>query len=80
MRHLDVPDYAITGETATMECNYDLGREALYVVKWFKGTEEFYRYMPGMQRSIQTFPLAGVQVDVSYSQSPLLLVCKRRNS
>ncbi|CAG0912624.1 unnamed protein product [Notodromas monacha] len=67
LRQLNVPDYAITGETATLECNYDLGREALYVVKWFKDTEEFYRYMPGIAKATQTFNLPGVQVDVASS-------------
>ena len=37
----------------------------LYSVKWYKGRHEFYRYMPGNQPKIKTFPVKGMKINVS---------------
>lgn len=61
-----VPNYKMRGETVTLECIYELQRDTLYSVKWYKDNEEFYRYMPKMsppQRSY--YGIDGVKVEVS---------------
>ncbi len=48
-----------------LRCNYDLEADSLYAVKWYRGSEEFYRFLPKEAPPKQAFPINGVVVDVS---------------
>jgi len=50
-----------------MECKYDLEGEQLYVVKWYKDGNEFYRFLPWESQKSQFFDVIGVNVDVMES-------------
>lgn len=63
---LQVPAAVTTGSTATLHCKYDLEKEPLYVVKWYKGRKEFFRYMPKENPKTSVFPLSGFNIDVSW--------------
>lgn len=52
-------------QAAVLSCNFDLGEGKLYSVKWYKDEFEFFRYMPEGNPQILTFPLNGVNLDVS---------------
>ena len=43
IRTLDVPEVALAGHSVHLTCDYDLERQRLYQVKWYKGSHEFYR-------------------------------------
>ena len=43
MVSVDVPRYETVGERARLKCNYHLGKDRLYSVKWYKDGAEFYR-------------------------------------
>lgn len=60
-----IPRAARIGDTVTLQCRYDLEGEPLYTVKWYKGKDEFFRYVPKEMPSTQIFPLPGINVDVS---------------
>lgn len=60
-----VPQAVSVGDTVTLQCSYDLEGEALYMVKWYKGQREFFRYIPKEMPSTQVFPYPGIDVDVS---------------
>ena len=62
-----IPELLQKGETADLTCSYNLGGDTLYSVKWYKGRHEFYRYMPHEQPRIKTFPVKGMQINVSPS-------------
>ncbi|XP_039291969.1 uncharacterized protein LOC111049365 [Nilaparvata lugens] len=62
-----LPAAVSPGDTATLICRYDLEGEPLYTLKFYKGREEFYRYMPKEHPQTQIFPLPGIDVDVSKS-------------
>lgn len=62
-----LPAAVSPGDTATLLCRYDLEGEPLYTIKFYKGREEFYRYMPKEHPQTQIFPLPGIDVDVSKS-------------
>lgn len=62
---LKAPVAVTPGQSATLQCNYDLEGEELYTVKWYKGREEFFRYVPKEHPHTRIFPLPGVNVDVS---------------
>uniref|UniRef100_A0A6P7F3H7 Uncharacterized protein LOC114325523 n=1 Tax=Diabrotica virgifera virgifera TaxID=50390 RepID=A0A6P7F3H7_DIAVI len=62
-------------DTVTLQCKYDLENEPLYTLKWYKGTKEFYRYIPKELPSTQVFPLPGVTVD-EIKSTPNNLVLK----
>lgn len=62
---VEVPPYVKAGDTAVLQCKYDLGSETLYALKWYKGSQEFYRYTPKESPPIKSFPIVGLQIDVS---------------
>ena len=43
MKSVDVPVHTAVGSGATLGCNFDLGKDKLYSVKWYKDSSEFYR-------------------------------------
>ncbi|XP_066253766.1 uncharacterized protein [Euwallacea similis] len=54
---------------STLRCSYDLEKDILYSVKWYRGLREFYRYTPIEQPSTKVFPFEGITVDQSCSNS-----------
>ncbi|KAJ2946920.1 hypothetical protein O0L34_g16261 [Tuta absoluta] len=65
---INVPTAVLVGETVTLECSWQLeDEEALYSVKWYRGREEFYRYIPKELPHTRVFPLPGIEVDISRS-------------
>lgn len=62
-----VPAAVSPGDTVTLQCSYDLEGDELYTVKWYKGRQEFFRYVPKELPHTLVFPLPGVNVDVSES-------------
>jgi len=46
MKELEGPDLANSGEIVTFICRYDLGKDAIYSIKWYKEDNELYRYIP----------------------------------
>jgi hypothetical protein len=62
---VSVPQYKVRGDMAILECQYELGRNKLYSVKWYKDNEEFYRYVPGSDTIKQSYKVDGVRVEVS---------------
>jgi hypothetical protein len=60
-----VPVAVSPGDTVTLHCSYDLEGDPLYTVKWYKGRQEFFRYVPKELPHTRVFPLPGVNVDVS---------------
>lgn len=62
---VNVPQYRVPGEPAVLQCDYDLGNDSLYSVKWYKDHEEFYRYVPKSTPPSVSFLTEGILVDVS---------------
>lgn len=67
-----IPRYADFRQSAQITCHFDLGGEKLYSIKWYKDEFEFFRYMPDNNPQIQTFPLAGINLDLSQSNMTLV--------
>lgn len=65
LARLDVPAAVIRGEPAWLNCTYDLEKDELYSVKWYKNNVEFYRFLPSDRPPGQKYELPGVYVDVS---------------
>ena len=70
MKSLIAPKWVNAGENTKLVCDYDLGRDVMYSIKWFKdGHEdehEVYRYIPTNQPvQYKSFKTPGVLVDVS---------------
>ncbi|TMW46017.1 hypothetical protein DOY81_008902 [Sarcophaga bullata] len=64
-----VPDAVIMGNAATLSCQYDLEQAALYSVRWYFGTEEFYRFVPKETPPTLVFPVSGINVDLTNSDA-----------
>ncbi|KAK9871070.1 hypothetical protein WA026_011351 [Henosepilachna vigintioctopunctata] len=54
---------------ATLRCLYDTEESALYAVKWYRGSNEFYRYEPKEEPKTKVFPYQGIVVDENNSNS-----------
>lgn len=77
---LNVPRAVRVGHSVTLECDYDLETAPLYSVKWYRGPDEFYRYVPKEEPPTRVFPLPGLHVDVSpyLPISNVILSCMKR--
>ncbi|ODN00171.1 hypothetical protein Ocin01_06501 [Orchesella cincta] len=63
---IEVPRYVRRGEDVQLKCNYKLEPDQqLYAVNWYKGTQEYYRYVPKEAPPQKAFHGPGVLVDVS---------------
>ncbi len=60
-----VPSEVVVGQSATLQCRYDLEGEMLYSVKWYKNGREFFRIVPNDTPPSQIFPVEGIRVNVS---------------
>lgn len=67
---ITVPMAVAAGNSAKMTCTYDLDSDPLYTVKWYKGRQEFFRYVPKELPHTRVFPWPGINVDVS------IFICK----
>ena len=45
MVNVVVPKYPTARGRASLTCNYELGNDKLYSVKWYRDGSEFYRYL-----------------------------------
>ncbi|KAE8741017.1 hypothetical protein FOCC_FOCC013463 [Frankliniella occidentalis] len=69
---VQMPQSASPGDDVYMRCLYNLDNDQLYTVKWYKGRQEFFRYVPKELPNTKVFPLPGVNVDVAWRASALL--------
>ncbi|XP_047986590.1 uncharacterized protein LOC125226605 [Leguminivora glycinivorella] len=67
MVRVTVPSYLVRGQPAQLNCDYDLGDDALYSVKWYRDNEEFYRYMPKFDPPKHAYRIEGIKVNVAKS-------------
>jgi len=54
------PSSATEGDTVSLACRYDLGRDAIYSIKWYKDRHEVYRYVPTDTSDTKVFSSPGV--------------------
>jgi len=64
---VSAPPRLILGQSATLECNFDLEGSKIYSVKWYKNGKEFFRYMPSLERHFDVFSVEGIHIDLAYS-------------
>ncbi|XP_075735775.1 uncharacterized protein LOC119169274 [Rhipicephalus microplus] len=77
---LKAAESPIRGSTVTLECSYDLERDQLYSVKWFKDGIEFLRYVPNDRPRIQAFKIRGLNVNVASSNDTTAVLDHVQNS
>lgn len=65
---VDIPEAVAVGSTVNLTCQYDLQGDVLYAVKWYKGKDEFYRYLPKEMPPISTFGDFRHKIIVSYDR------------
>ncbi|KAG0433447.1 hypothetical protein HPB47_019910, partial [Ixodes persulcatus] len=64
---LDVPSIMRRGEQTWLNCSYDLERDQLYSIKWYKNNVEIYRYLPSETPRVKVYNMPGIHIDVSRS-------------
>lgn len=70
---LDLPEYALSGDSIELTCNHRIPISRLYSVKWFKDSLEFYRYIPANgARSKSSLFLPEIRLDLARSNSQVL--------
>jgi len=71
MLSVKAPGAALPGHSVQLECIYSMDEDSLYAVKWYRGDDEFYRYVPAEEPPATVFSLDGINVDVSFIQNHL---------
>ncbi|XP_031786286.1 B-cell receptor CD22 isoform X2 [Nasonia vitripennis] len=66
---ITVPERVRVGDSALLTCSYDLENVQLYVIKWYLDEAEFYRYVPKKDPPHAIFPVRGIRVNVSSSNT-----------
>lgn len=74
MTSLQIPEHVVLNETVHMQCNFNLDKEQLYSVKWYKDGHEFYRYTPRDRPEVLMFPVPGVYVNRFQSNRTLVVL------
>ncbi|CAI6376498.1 unnamed protein product [Macrosiphum euphorbiae] len=69
-----IAKHSIVGNSTRLECKYDLQGEQLYTVKWYRDTQEFYRFLPRESPEIQMFKVMGVYVDQKQSTAESIVL------
>ncbi|KZS19236.1 uncharacterized protein LOC116928466 [Daphnia magna] len=69
-----VPLAALIGHSVQLECIYSLDGDSLYAVKWYRGVDEFYRYVPAEEPRATVFSLNGIEVDLDESNANRLVL------
>lgn len=59
------PSSVNNGDEITFTCLYDLGRDSIYSIKWYKDRHEIYRYVPTDSPEYKIFDGEGFTIDVS---------------
>lgn len=71
---INVPAYTLRGKSALLECKYDLERDKLYAITWYKDHEEFYRYVPRGNPPKHSYRVEGIEVDHVRSDNQKVLL------
>lgn len=65
IRTITIPKTVENGANAILVCEFELGYDTLYSLKWYKGRHEFYRYTPNETPAVKLFLKNDIKVDVS---------------
>ncbi|XP_037092893.1 uncharacterized protein LOC119112718 [Pollicipes pollicipes] len=57
-----IPRYLVKGGQVALRCKYDAEGSELYAVKWYKNSQEFYRFMPQSSEPKRAYNVAGFSV------------------
>ncbi|XP_059475985.1 uncharacterized protein LOC132196997 isoform X2 [Neocloeon triangulifer] len=71
---IQVPPTVSVGTDVYLRCLYDLEGDNLYMLKWYCGKEEFYRFVPKELPPTRVFPLPGFNVDMDKSDTHLVVL------
>lgn len=74
MLQVKVPPAALSGHSVQLECVFALEDDSLYAVKWYRGVDEFYRYVPAEEPHATVFSLNGIEVDLDESNANRLIL------
>jgi len=74
MVSVKVPGAALSGHSVQLECQFSLDDDSLYAVKWYRGVDEFYRYVPAEEPPATIFALDGIDVDLDESNDNRLVL------
>ncbi|XP_042888278.1 uncharacterized protein LOC122263748 [Penaeus japonicus] len=72
MSGVSVPSVAVSGTEVKFTCNYETSpahNDTLYSLKWYRGLEQFYEYMPRKDPPMKVYQTDHVHVDKSQSDA-----------
>ncbi|KAJ8890458.1 hypothetical protein PR048_009967 [Dryococelus australis] len=60
-----LPRYVLAGETAVLECQYNIGDDEMRKVEFLRDSTKIFQYVKDRQPPYRNYSLAGAQLDVS---------------
>ena len=62
VRRFKVPEYVEVEKDVELECDYTVHEPSqLYSLKWYKGSSQFYEYIPSKDQQHTTFSVQGLR-------------------
>ncbi|XP_064109065.1 uncharacterized protein LOC135217024 [Macrobrachium nipponense] len=74
---IGVPSVVTSGSTVKLMCSYDQRKDRddpLYSLKWYRGVDQFYEYMPGKVPPVRVYPLPNLNVDKKQSDKATVVL------
>jgi hypothetical protein len=62
---LRLPRYVVVGESALLQCDYNVKMEQLHRVNWMRNGKKIFQFVQGRTPPFRNFPISGAELDVS---------------
>ncbi|KAI1284978.1 hypothetical protein HDE_12449 [Halotydeus destructor] len=74
LTNIHVPHKTSVGYTYWLNCSYDLERNQLYSIKWYKDDDEIYRFLPSSNPSKAKYDVLGLNIDLELNSSHFIVI------
>ena len=71
---LRLPRYVVVGDSALLECEYDVKMEHLHRVEWLRNNKKIFQFVQGRTPPFRNYTIPGAELDVSSNDISSLFI------
>jgi hypothetical protein len=71
---LRLPRYVVVGDSALLQCEYNVRMEQLHRVEWLRNGKKIFQFVQGRTPPFRNFSIPGAELDVSSNDIFSLLI------
>jgi len=71
---LKLPRYVVVGDSALLQCKYNVKMEHLHRVEWLKSDKKIFQFVQGRTPPFRNFSIPGAELDVSSNDISSLFI------